>query len=462
MEATTLLIAIMAGVLVFCLSPVYGVIVYVAALAWYPSYLTVLIGTVDFTLCRIVILAIFANLFLRTSLPRQFKFIWLDKLVVIYFLCQIIAGSFTAQSLTPFFENRAGAVFDMVLPYFAVRMIVTSRKEYLTLLKSILIIAAPLAVIGFYQCLTGNNPLGFLKKYHAWKSNLVYRPIARHGFYRADVVFSHSIMYGLFFAMFGPVCAGVLRSAKKYKKLCWIGMGLMGVGVFSSMSSGPMLAALLSVLFIAIYRWRKYWKPVVIIIIVMCGSVEILSNRHFYDVLGGFTLSPETAWYRSKLIDVALFEGGMSDHWLTGYGYGVDPGWYAQIDGRDHTDLVNHYVLILCFFGLVGLVPFLAMNMMVIKKLIDAYKASTLDSDKWLVWCLSGGLFGLAGALMSVSLFGQPTTIYYMMIGFAGMMPTIVSRNRFAAVKPALNQTGRKSNSYRYANPSYFTTQQAL
>jgi len=203
---------------------------------------------------------------------------------------------------------------------------------------------------------------------------------------------------------------------------------LMGVGIFSSMSSGPMLVCLLSLLFIAVYRWRKYWKPIVIIIIIMCGSVEIISNRHFYDVLGGFTLNPGTAWYRSKLIDVALFEGGMSGHWLAGYGYNAEPGWKDKIDGRDHTDIVNHYLLILSRYGLVGLLPFLAMNMVVVKKLVDAYKASTLDSDKWIVWCVLAGIFGLAGAFMSVSLFGQPTTIYYMMIGFAGVMPAIITK----------------------------------
>ena len=256
----------------------------------------------------------------------------------------------------------------------------------------------------------------------------MYRPIPRRGFYRADVTFPMSIMYGLFFAMFGPVCAGILRSAREHKTRYWIGLGLMGVGIFSSMSSGPMLAGLLSVLFIAVYRWRKYWKPIAIIIILMCGSVEIISNRHFYDVLGDFTLNPATAWYRSKLIDVALFEGGMSGHWLTGFGYAVDPGWGPMIDGRAHTDTVNHYLLVLHSYGLVGLVPFLAVNIVVIKELVDAYKASILDSDKWLIWCLSAGLFGLAGAFMSVSLFGQPTTIYYMMMAFAGAMPAMINQ----------------------------------
>lgn len=428
MEAVTLLISVVASAVVFFVTPIYGLVVYIAVLGWYPSYLTVKVGTIDFNVCRIVIVAIYANLFLRTSLPNRLKFIWLDKLVIIYFLCEVLAGAVTAQSLMAFIENRAGGVFSLVLPYFAVRMIVTNRTEYITFLKWILIIAVPLAVIGFYQCLTGNNPVGFLRRYGAWggSSDIL---MSRLGFFRANVTFPHPIMFGLFFAMFGPLCAGVLRSAKKYRALCYIGLGLMGVGLFSSMSSGPMLAGLLSILFIALYRWRRYWKPITVIIIIMCGCVEIISNRHFYDVLGGFTLAPATAWYRSKLIDVALFEGGMSGHWLTGFGYGVDPGWGPKIDGRGHTDTVNQYLLVLHSYGLVGLVPFLAMNMVVMKKLVDAYRASALDSDKWLVWCLSGGLIGLAAAFISVSLFDQPITMYYIMIGFAGVMPAIVIRS---------------------------------
>jgi hypothetical protein len=434
LEGLTLIVAFVASSLIFFLSPLYTLIVYITVLAWYPSYLSIPVGTIDFTVQRIVILAIFTKLFLQTDLPNQFKLIWLDKLIIIYFSAQVISGAITAHSLIALLENRGGAVFDMVLPYFAVRMIIRDKQQYLVLLKAILVIAAPLAVVGFYQCLTGNNPVGFFQEYDAWSSGRSYQAIDRSGFYRANVTFSMSIMFGLFFAIFGPACAGILKNIRKDKLLLWIGLTLIGVGVFSSMSSGPMLAALLSIPFITLFHWRKYWKPITIIIIIMCGSVEIISNRHFYDVLGGFTFAPGTAWYRSKLIDVALFEGGMSGHWLTGFGYNVDPGWGPKVDGRESTDTVNHYLFVLHRFGLVGLIPFLAMNVAVIKRLVYAYKISISDSDKWLVWCLSAGLFGLSCAFMSVSLFGQPTTIYYLMVGFAGVMPLIVTNKSLYAI----------------------------
>ena len=71
MEAITLFIAVISSLLVMWLTPVKGLIVYVAALAWYPSYLTVKIGTVDFNVARIVILAIFAILVMAGGLKSS-------------------------------------------------------------------------------------------------------------------------------------------------------------------------------------------------------------------------------------------------------------------------------------------------------------------------------------------------------------------------------------------------------
>jgi hypothetical protein len=333
-------------------------------------------------------------------------------------------------------ENRAGAVFDMVLPYFAVRMIVRNRQQYLTLLKAILIIAAPLAIVGLYECLTGSNPVGFFGKYYAWGSARGAAP-PRAGFYRAKVTFSQPIMYGLFFAMLGPICAGLFRQTRKGKLVYAIGAGLMGVGVFSSVSAGPWLAVLLSVLFITLYFYRRYWKIALLLTILVFGMVEIISDRHFYEEIDRFTFNSRTAWYRSRLIEVALFEGGMSGHWLTGYGVGVDPGWLTTIlELNRRTDIANHYLYLLSAFGLVGLVFFLAVGIAAIKKLIDSYEASMCNSDKWLVWCLSAALFGLAGALMTVALFGPPMTIYYMMVACCGVMPSIITKSS-SSVSPS-------------------------
>ncbi len=164
----------------------------------------------------------------------------------------------------------------------------------------------------------------------------------------------------------------------------------------------------------------------------MFGMVEIISDRHFYEEIDQFGFSKRTASYRVRLMEVALLEGGMSGHWLTGYGWGVDPGWTAKVyPGWDRpTDITNHYLSILGHYGLIGLVPFLAAHIAAVKNLIDSYKVSMRNSDKWLVWCLSAGLFGSAASLLSAGLYGPPVTAYYMMLAFCGVMPAIIIKSR--------------------------------
>jgi len=433
MEGVTLTIAAIASTLVFLLSPIYGLIVYLVVLAYYPSYLTVKVGTLDFSVTRIVILAIYANLLLRSNLIRHFKLSLLDRLIIIYFVAQFVAGLLTTDPIR-LLENRSGAAFDALLPYFVMRMIIRNKKDYLVLLKVMLVIAAPLAIVGLYQCITGDNPVGFLLRYHAWASGAVYYPPARSGFFRANVTFTHPIMFGLLFATLGPVCAGILGGVKKYRILYWIGLVLMGIGVFSSMSSGPVLAALVAIAFIAFYKFRRHWKLAIVTVTLMCFLVEITSNRHFYEIIDRFTFSSQTAWYRTKLIDVALYEGGMSGNWLLGYGIDNEAAqkasleWAAKIDGRDHVDMVNQYLLILFRFGLVGLIPYFALIVATIKELIIAFRTSLSSYDKWLMWCLAGSLIGLLVAFFSVSLHGgQSTTFFFIMLGLCGAMPLIIS-----------------------------------
>ncbi len=425
MESLTLVIAILVSSLVFITKPVWSLVIYCVVMAWYPSYLTFKVGTIDFSACRIVILAVFINLFLRTKLLKHYRFIWLDKLVIIYFIAQLVAGA-TTTPIMKLLENRAGAMFDMVLPYFAVRIILKTREQYLFLLKGILCSAVPLACLGLYQSITAHNIVGPLRAFAAWGRVAGQGNELRYGFYRAEVTFSHPIMFGLFFAMLGPICVGLFHNINRHKLLYATGIVFMGIGCFSSVSSGPLLAVLFAGGFLAFYRWKRYWKPVLTIIILMCGVVEIISNRHFYDVLGSYTLTPGSAWYRSKLVDVALFEGGMSGYWMTGYGF-RDPNWGVKIDGRAVSDVVNHYLVILCRYGLLGLVPFLAIIFAAIRRLVEVFNHNKFEPDRWLIWCLAGALFGILGAMNTVMLFGAPITIFYMMLAFCGAMPAIIA-----------------------------------
>jgi hypothetical protein len=127
---------------------------------------------------------------------------------------------------------------------------------------------------------------------------------------------------------------------------------------------------------------------------------------------------------------VAVIQGGMAGHWIAGYGF-AEPGWSKKIDNRDHTDIVNHYLLILTRYGIIGLIPFAAILITVINNLRNSFSQSLFDDDKWLIWSLAGTLFGLLITMFSVSLFGPPKTILYMLFGFCGVIPHIVKETNY-------------------------------
>lgn len=414
MEAVTLLIAAVASALIFFLSPFYGLVVYMTALIWYPQNLGVMLGPANFSVSRIVILALYLSIFLKKDTLKRLELIWLDRLVLIYFAVRILSGIPTSPDITKVIEYNSGVFFDRALPYFAVRIIITNKEQYLLLLKWLLWLSAPLAVIAFYESLTGHNLVDFGR-------NITYGE-HRWGLYRACATFPHPIRLGVFFAMIGAMCAGLLKNMKENRLFYVIGIGLTVVGVFSSMSSGSLLAMIAAILFIAFYRFRRYWKAAIIGIILMCSVVEIVSNRHFYDVIDYFAFNTSTAWYRTRLIEVALFEGGMRGHWLFGYGM-ADPMWCENIDMRNHTDMVNQYLLVLCRFGLVGFIPFCAIIAVAIKKLFKNFWEVNSESDIWLVWCLAAALFGVLTAFNSVSLLSQPLTLFFMMLGLCVILP---------------------------------------
>jgi len=420
MEGVTLLVAAVGCLLILYVRPVYGLAVYIILSMWYPYYVgTVKVGTIDFSAGRIVIIALFLKILFATDLAGKFKVVWLDRLVVILFLAEVAAG-FTTTEPMKLIEYRSGDFFDMALPYFAVRLIITTKEHYISLLKAIAWSAAVLAVLACYESLTGHNLVQFGRYLPAPEIRMNF-------FYRAQTTFHHPIYFGVFCGMAGAVCLGLVKNARNNAFLYTILVVLIFTGAFWSMSSGGLLAMIAAIGFICFYRFRRRWKEGIAGLVLMCLLVEVISNRHFYSVIDRFTFNASTAWYRSKLFEVAFFEGGMSGHWITGYGM-EEPGWGLKIDMRDHTDMVNHYLLELCRYGLVGFIPFCAVIITAIKRLLNGFWLLTNDEDTWLIWCVAGGLASVLLAFNSVSLFGQPMTMFFMMFGFCVVLPSVLNR----------------------------------
>jgi hypothetical protein len=298
MESVTLLVAAVGCLLVLFLRPGYALPIYVASLAWYPYYLTVKLGTLDFTASRIVILAIFLRIMSDRKARSAFRWIWLDYLIVIASVSAVVSNMFTVP-LEELMEYHAGVQLDTVMVYFAARLLITSRAEYLKLLRVSLFISIPLAILGVYQSITSHNVVGFLKQYNAW-GVMEESAVVRWGLFRADMTFGHPIMFGLYFAIIGPLCIGLWHFVgRSYHPLLACGIILTFIGLASSMSSGPQLAGVGLFFTLILFPYRRYWKVLLAALILLMVLVEVGSNRHWYYVASSYlAFNADTAYYR--------------------------------------------------------------------------------------------------------------------------------------------------------------------
>jgi hypothetical protein len=428
MDVITLLIAIIGLTAVLVVRPVYGLIVTTVLYMWYPYDAGRLsLGTIDFSVGRVAVIGLVLKAFFTPSLTSRFKAVWLDGLVIILFLAEIATGlTDTTVDFMRFVEYRMGDFCDMALPYFAVRLIIRSKEDYISLLKAFAWTAAGLSLVAMYESLTGENLLRLGRTLGESEVRLKF-------FHRAAVTFRHSIYFGVFSGMAGAICMGLIGNVRRDPLLYKILAGTIFLGAFASMSSGGLLAMAGALFFLAVFRYRSHWKTALVTVAVMCLFVEIVSNRHFYNVVDRLSFNSSTAWYRARLFEVAFFEGGMANHWFTGYGL-ADPGWGPRIDMRGHTDMVNHYLMQLARYGLVGFIPFCVVIVSAFRNLFRGFWLKVHTEDAWLIWCIAGGLFGVLLSLNSVSLFEQPMVLLFMTYAFCATLPPMLEERRQGAM----------------------------
>lgn len=429
MQGVTLLLIIIGSIFIVSLKPVHGLIVYIVGLTWYPQPLTISIATIDFTVGRVLIIVLLANIFFRTNLIKKFKWNILDTMIMLFFFGKLLALSQTAP-MNIFIVREGGGFIDTIFPYFVIRIVIDSKAKLLTFIKLAVIISAPLAVIGVYQSVTGYNPYGFLRRYFSWDlaSNETFQ-VMRRGFYRANVTMGGIGIFGLYFAVLAPLCLGLLKQGLWSVKKVLVGFTFMFFGILSSMTSAPLFSISVTIALLCIFPMRRMWPVILIAFLSWLIFLEFYSNRHFYEVLTRFAFSSSTAYYRIGLVEEA-FGGGMTGNWLTGYGYvGIGSGSDNSNFHWVHKDMVNIYIATLARYGLLAIIPFLIINYLYYRKLYVGGKYAKSRKDLWLIWCIMSTLGGLNIALLTVNAMGQVSTLLFMLIGISCNMPSIMLKN---------------------------------
>ncbi len=444
MEWLTACIALAGILVVVTTSPRWGLAAYLASLMWYPEYLRINIGE-EFSAPRIIVLVLLARCLADRATTERFHWTRMDSLVA---GCMVVFSAALAITtpLAAWAVSQSGFVMDTFLVYLAVRLVVTSRASLVFIAKAMGVILVPLAVHGLFEMYTGRSLYMGLGQYCSWAptKGMVYRE--RYGLNRAMGPQGECIMFGLNFLAFLPLLWLLRHEGGHWKPLARL-MGLAAIlGTLSTVSSGPIMAMGVAIFGLLLERARWLVRPIAWLLLLGCLAVEVVSTNHFYYRLGDLAMDPDSAWYRARLLDVALEK--LPEYWLYGYGH-ANPGWGPLINGMKWTDGVNDYVVHAILYGVGGLAMCVALQVTAIRRMTRIARHSRHDWQRSAAWALGCTLVSLMASFWSVSLFGTMMTIYYILIGLIASLdaqsrPPLPPRPRAAAHRPAERTFGRQ------------------
>lgn len=248
-----------------------------------------------------------------------------DKLIFLY--CGWVILSFTVNHGFEHFAYSVVWVMELSGGYILGRLLVRSISDYRRFIRFHTMAILAMAPLAFYEMLTNHMVIAeFLGKFlPATQKNFA----DRFGLSRVQVVFPHSILFGLYCSI---AVANIFYYAqeKLFRRLILL-VGVVAV-TFTSLSSAPLLSVLLQSLLSGYDKVTKgNWKILMVLAVIAYVIVASISNRSpLVIIIEKLTLDPQTGWYR-----IHIWRYGMLNVWanpIFGLGFRgwIRPDWLTS------------------------------------------------------------------------------------------------------------------------------------
>jgi hypothetical protein len=399
-----LIFTLLMGVLLFALPRRYALLPVIALVCYMTMGMRIVVGSLNFTMLRIVLLFGWARLIFRGEM-KAIKLNPLDKLLIAWSIVGLIAYILLWQT-SDAFKYKIGAAYNDLGFYFMFRFLIRDMDEFLQALKIYAIMIVPLAGAMIVEKMTGRNSFAVF-------GGVPPETYVRDGTLRCQGPFAHPILAGTFGATLMPLFVGLWAQGKS-RLIAAIAFSASAVITVTSASSGPLLAFILGL--IALFMWplrlqmRKvrwaFAATLIFLQIVMKAPVWFLLAR--VDVFNG-----STGYHRALLIDRAI--ANLSGWWLVG----TQSTW-AWASKDDHLfDVTNAYLLNGADGGLITMFLFIAIVAVAFKGVGRAVRGSEghkSTQEVWMLWALGAALFAHAVTFISVSYFDQNFVNWYLLL----------------------------------------------
>jgi hypothetical protein len=360
---------------------------------------------------RLILILACGRLVFRQEISA-FRTTRFDRVFACWLAATLILGTFTQPSV--FSErliSRLGIFCDALAAYAFIRCIIRDEEDVLHALRSLVLIAVPLAILAAVEHVTGRNLFSYLGGVPEYTA-------IREGKVRSQGAFRHAILAGTFGATIFPLASALWGHGRSGRRNAVIG-ALAGTAiVYTATSSGALLTLLASIG--GLYLWRYRFKmrvirnitllAIVALAAVMNAPVWYIFSR-LSDLVGG------TGWYRSFLIDQAVQH--FDEWWFNGTNYTVHwaPGGETPVGNPNHTDIVNHFVAEALDGGILKLTFFCLLIYRGFRVVGVAVHHPDLSSAyTFLYWALGVTLFAHCISFLSVAYFDQSVVHWYFLL----------------------------------------------
>jgi hypothetical protein len=294
---------------------------------------------------RVFLLVMFVPLLVRLVGGRAGRLMPADIILGFYCLWVLVALYMNhGADRLPF---AVVTVTELYGGYLVGRILVRNEADYRIVFRYLafgLVVLAPFVVI---EMLTGRMPISEILRPAVSTFEKAQLHDMRMGFYRAQAVFEHPILFGLFCSL------AIANLFYIYRDRLPKGLLLSGLATgmtFASLSSAPLLSALLQ-FGMAAWGWvtRNAWWTLVVLVGLAYVVVDLLSNRSPLAVLVTYlTFDAHNAYWRMH-----IWEYGTAEVWRNPvFGIGLNdwirPAWM-------HASVDNFWLLMAMRYGIPGI-----------------------------------------------------------------------------------------------------------
>lgn len=418
----------------------FPVLLYLAAIL-FPIHFN--IGTLNLNGVRLLLLLLIVPLTIRLLMGHYGRLLWTDILFFLHILWVMVAMVVNnPDRAVVFFGSQA---IEFIGGYVLGRAFIRTQEDFIALSKTVVLLVCVTFPFALIESGTGRSViLNVIDALPGVRSigdsiNALGRG-QRMGIYRAQVIFQHPILYGLFCGLIFPLAfvalKGVYTTTTRYAL-----SAIVALCAFLPLSSGPLLAMILILLLIiwawAFQRVAARWWLLFGLFVVLYIAIDLYSTRTPVRVFLTYaTFSAHTAWNRLHIFEWGMVNVRANPLFGIGLNDWVRPTWMRS-GSMDNFWLVNAVR-----YGIPGF-SFLAVGYLIALWRIGR---RDFDSDP-ILWQLRRGwmiaFIGLTFTLTTVHVWSSLYSFIFFIFGAGMWMMTASPREEDPArTKALLDPTG--------------------